>query len=277
MYRSLRPKIIQSALIFIFLLSVAVYSQTSAQTSGDEELLQQGAMIYRENCAVCHGDEGQGRIGATLAKNWPSIRPEATVKTIIENGIPGSPMLAFSQENGGPLTSSEINTLVLYILSWQNGQSIALPELLEPTKRPPIMPIPEVDGDPNRGAVLFDQNCAVCHGADGKGRIGANLTKDWSGVRPDLSIRSTIVAGIPGSPMPAWGEANGGPLSDENIDDIVSFILSRTDQPSSQAVPTVIVNTPPQIPWLRSWGGVLVFVLLLVIIFGAAFYFQRKK
>ena len=269
--------IISLAVLLLVLVIFPLQADTAAQTTDNGEQLKLGAVIYAENCAVCHGDEGKGRIGATLAKDWPSIRPDMTVRTIIENGVPGSPMLAWSKDNGGPLTSDEIDALVMYILSWQTGESIIVPSQPARTQRPPITPIPEVEGDPNRGAVLYDENCVVCHGTDGEGRIGATLVKLWSGIRPDLSIKNTINSGVPGSAMPAWGQAYGGPLSEAEIDDIVSFILSRSDSPSRQAAPTVVAVSPPQIPWLRGFGGVLLFIILLVIIFGAAIYFQRKK
>ncbi len=30
-------------------------------------------------------------------------------------------------------------------------------------------------GDPKRGGELYVENCAMCHGIDGQGRIGASL------------------------------------------------------------------------------------------------------
>jgi mono/diheme cytochrome c family protein len=41
-----------------------------AQEGIDQEKLNQGTQLYADNCAVCHGSEGQGRIVATLAKDW---------------------------------------------------------------------------------------------------------------------------------------------------------------------------------------------------------------
>jgi mono/diheme cytochrome c family protein len=270
----LLPGLVAMIVLFVF---IPIKADISAQTQDDQDQLQLGASIFAENCAVCHGEEGEGRIGASLAKDWPAIRPDLTVGTIIEEGVPGTAMIAWSQKNGGPLSNEEINALVAYILNWQTGERISIPTNPVPTKRPPITPIPEVEGDPNQGAVLYDENCAICHGLEGEGRIGASLTKVWPGVRPDLSIKNTINTGVPGSAMPAWGQANGGPLTEEDIDDIVSFILSQPASPSSQALPTTVVISPAQFPWLRGFGGVLLFIILLIIIFGAAVYFQRKQ
>jgi len=66
---------------------------------------------------MCHGANGEGRIGATLSKDWPSIRPELTVRAIIEAGVPGTVMPAWSQKNGGKLDYWQIDALVYYILS----------------------------------------------------------------------------------------------------------------------------------------------------------------
>ena len=62
----------------------------------------------------------------------------------------------------------------------------------------------DVAGDPTAGAGLYSENCVMCHGDKGQGRIGARLSKAFSGIRPDLSVRSTIINGISGSAMPAW-------------------------------------------------------------------------
>lgn len=261
----------------ILLLSFLFNAVGSAQTDINPEELELGSRIYADNCAVCHGDSGKGRVGAELSKNWPAIRPDLLVRSIIENGVPGSVMPAWSQNFGGPLSDMEIDAVVTYILSWQTGEVEPLPSRPPATRRPPITPIPEIQGNPDSGAILFDENCALCHGSNGEGRIGRTLVKVWPGVRPDLFIKNAIMNGIPGSVMPAWGKNKGGPLSEQEIEDIVSFILSHEDMPSLQASPNVVAVTPAQLPWMRSWGGIAVFLVLLAAIFGAAYYFQRKK
>ncbi len=66
---------------------------------------------------MCHGPKGEGRIGATLAKAWPSIRPDISIKATISDGVQGSPMPAWSQAKGGPLNESDIDDLVAFVLA----------------------------------------------------------------------------------------------------------------------------------------------------------------
>lgn len=243
-----------------------------AQSNAAVDVLTQGGQIYADNCAVCHGADGQGRVGATLAKDWPSIRPELTVRNVIVNGIPGSVMPAWSQANGGPLTDEDIDALVAYILFWQTGDVYELESRPTATPRPAIAAVPEVEGDPNNGAVLFDANCVVCHGVEGQGRVGATLAKDWPSIRPDLTVRNAIVRGIPGSVMPAWSQANGGPLTAGEIDDLTAYILSWE---ASSAAP----ETPEQsvaLPGVSNGWYLVVGALVLLVLAGLYLGLQRK-
>lgn len=280
--RFTNKQLILSLVLFLLAACISLAS-ASAQTATPEpgaasERLLQGAQLYAENCAVCHGAEGQGRVGATLAKDWPSIRPDLTVRTIIANGVQGSPMPAWGQTNGGPLTEAEIDALVEYILSWQTGGAPRYTPAATATLRPPFTPPPNVEGDPNRGAVLFDQNCTVCHGPNGEGRIGAPLAKAWPSIRPDLSVRAVISNGVKGSPMPAWSQANGGPLSEQDINDLTAFILALGEsRPAAQLpLPTGVVPRAAAESPLRGWAGVALFLALMAAILFAAYRFQRR-
>lgn len=246
-----------------------------AQTVDPTEQLTLGAQLFADNCVVCHGQNGEGRVGATLAKDWPSIRPELTVRTIIEQGVPGSVMPAWGQEHGGPFSSNEVDALLTYILSWQTGELPDLMPMPTATLRPALSPVPEVEGDPNRGGVLFGENCAMCHGANAEGRIGATLAKAWPGIRPDLNIKATIANGIAGSAMPAWSQENGGPLTEQDLNDLVAFVMVL---PSAQVLqPTASLPGSQTMPWLRGWGGVVFLFVVLGIIFVAAWAIQRRS
>jgi mono/diheme cytochrome c family protein len=260
----------------ILMLSLFLTIPAVAQEGTDEETLTQGAQLYAENCAVCHGPEGKGRVGATLSQDWPSIRPDLRVKEAIENGIPGSVMPAWSQDNGGPLAAEQIDALVAFILSWQSGEPPVILPAPTPVERPLLTPLPDVEGDPNHGAVLFDQNCAVCHGPDGEGRVGATLAKDFPSIRPDLRVKAVIDRGVEGSVMPAWSQENGGPLSETDVNDLVAFILTLGTAENPPSVPGGAEETPatqidPQV-WI--FFGILGAILVGAVV--VSFLGRRK-
>ncbi len=80
-----------------------------------------------------------------------------------------------------------------------------------------------------RGAALFQQNCAFCHGADatGKNWIGSflepharDLTADEITQQASERLAFVIRNGLKGTSMPAWKHV----LSDEQIDDVISYL-----------------------------------------------------
>jgi mono/diheme cytochrome c family protein len=230
--------------ITAILMALSVVAVTSAQ--GDP--MAQGARLYADNCAVCHGPQGEGRVGARL-KDFPSINPQAFVKATVANGVPGSKMPAWSQAKGGPLTDAEIDAIAAFVASWTTGSVPAAP-----TEAPrPLVVLPTVagvSGDPARGAQVFQQNCQVCHGAKGEGRVGVNLAKPFASAFPAAFVKQAVSSGVQGSVMPAWAQSNGGPLSDQQLDDVTAFVLSM----QKISAPTFIEPTP--VP-ASSGGGAL--------------------
>ena len=62
----------------------------------------------------------------------------------------------------------------------------------------------------DKGKEVFVANCAPCHGANGEGVIGPNLTDEFAvhGSKPD-QIFATIMAGAVEKGMPPWGPVIG--------------------------------------------------------------------
>jgi mono/diheme cytochrome c family protein len=220
-----------------------------------------GGQLYVENCAVCHGVEGQGRIGASL-QAFPGIDPGSEVQTVIADGVAGSVMPAWSQARGGPLSQQDIRDLAAYVLQAFGGTEPITP--LPTYRAPPIAALPDVEGDPSLGAVVFQENCVMCHGQQGQGRFGVPLAKAWSGTDPETYIRQVVRAGIAGTTMPAWAREAGGPLSEEDVANVTAYVLTLepAPAPTPAAAPPVPLGATTTLILMAAGLAVLVVILV---------------
>jgi mono/diheme cytochrome c family protein len=97
------------------------------------------------------------------------------------------------------------------------------------------------------GHATFEEFCARCHGPEGEGGVvkryitpGVKGAKPTDVAAPDLrEIHSrhpdddvaavaweAIQRGRPPTPMPTWGVRYGGPMNDQQITDLVNYLLS---------------------------------------------------
>jgi cytochrome c oxidase cbb3-type subunit 3 len=75
---------------------------------------------------------------------------------------------------------------------------------------------------------LYQQNCAGCHGSQGKGGAAIALNSPvYLEIADDATIRRVTAQGVPGTAMPAFAESSGGMLTDEQINAIVAGIRSK--------------------------------------------------
>jgi cytochrome c oxidase cbb3-type subunit III len=76
-----------------------------------------------------------------------------------------------------------------------------------------------------RGREIYGEQCALCHGSSGQGAVASALnSKNFLENASDQIMFETVRAGRPGTIMPAWAQDNGGPLTDEDIRDLVNFM-----------------------------------------------------
>lgn len=103
-----------------------IESNTETSYAAQQQVsdVQRGAALYAQYCYQCHGTRGQGHIGPKLDNN-PAVNKltDADLLRIISGGIfdttnlTTSIMPAWSQDYGGPLTSTDIQHLFLLIRS----------------------------------------------------------------------------------------------------------------------------------------------------------------
>jgi cytochrome c oxidase cbb3-type subunit III len=81
------------------------------------------------------------------------------------------------------------------------------------------------------GQKLFARYCALCHGPEAKGYAADNapslVTESFLRSATDQFIAMGIATGRPGTAMAPYSAAYGGPLTDEQILQIVAFVRSK--------------------------------------------------
>ncbi len=81
-------------------------------------------------------------------------------------------------------------------------------------------------------AALYSENCAGCHGQNGRGGAAIALANPvYLAVADDRAIRNVIANGVRGTSMPAFAESAGGLLTKEQIDTIAQQIRARWSKP----------------------------------------------
>jgi mono/diheme cytochrome c family protein len=75
---------------------------------------------------------------------------------------------------------------------------------------------------------LYAQNCAGCHGVDGRGGVAIALADpEYLAIVDQNQLRKTTANGVRGTSMPAFAQRAGGMLTEQQIDVITSGIFSR--------------------------------------------------
>ena len=79
---------------------------------------------------------------------------------------------------------------------------------------------------------LYADNCAGCHGAEGRGGAAIALADPvYLAIADYATIRKVVAKGVAGTSMPAFAPSAGGLLTDRQIDVMVSEMRSRWSKP----------------------------------------------
>ncbi|MDE2563673.1 MAG: cytochrome-c oxidase, cbb3-type subunit III [Sphingomonadales bacterium] len=184
----------------------------------DEKLNRQaiegGAAAFKVNCVQCHGAGAQGSVG------YPNLNDDdwlwgGTIDDIaftITHGVRQaadpesrmSQMPSFGKD--GILTPDQVGQVVSYVRTISNQD--------------------KPSASSQAGAAIFAANCAVCHGADGKGSqaVGApNLTDGiWLYGGSVAALTNTVTNAHYGQ-MPNWGAR----LDPVTIKMLAAYVFSR--------------------------------------------------
>lgn len=171
-----------------------------------------GAAAFKVNCVQCHGSGAQGSVG------YPNLNDDdwiwgGGIDQIYHTVLHG---IRFAEDDdtrisempafGDMLDATQIAQVSAYVASLSGG-AVADQAMVEP------------------GATVFADNCAACHGDDGKGNVelGApNLTDAiWLRGEGESAIAAQVKAPKHGV-MPAWG----GRLGDTKVKELAVYVHS---------------------------------------------------
>lgn len=78
---------------------------------------------------------------------------------------------------------------------------------------------------------LYAQNCAGCHGTQGRGGAAIALADPiYLAIVDKTAMRKLVAGGVHGTSMPAFSQSAGGMLTDQQVDAITSGIFSHWAQ-----------------------------------------------
>jgi mono/diheme cytochrome c family protein len=93
--------------------------RADAQSAQRASYTKLGRHLFADNCAECHGDNGEGGGDApTLnSKQFLGATSDAQIQALTAGGVSGTEMSAWSLDFGGTMTDEQIKQLVTYLRS----------------------------------------------------------------------------------------------------------------------------------------------------------------
>ena len=216
------------ATIAMLLLGVGCDRLPGKPEPADIELLpgkvRDFAVLYKQNCAGCHGQKGEGNSALALANPvYLAIVSDETLRRVTAQGVPGTLMPAFARSAGSTLTDEQIDILVQGM-----RRRWAKPDALRGATPPPYAA--SSPGNARSGTEVYATFCASCHGPEGRGTTKGGSIVDGSflALVSDQGLRTTIIAGRPELGQPDWRNCvTNHPMSPEQVSDVVAWLVAQ--------------------------------------------------
>lgn len=196
-------------------ICITVFMSALLLASGKDK---EGRALYSAQCASCHGDNGKAEAGlpgtALNNRQFLNTVSDRDLFHYIKYGRQNTRMPAYEAS----LTDEQINHIVSWLRSWQKQKD----SFQKPVR---------FAGDATQGQALYKTYCAMCHGADAKGKPGmgtALSNSQYLKYTTDEQMWISIAYGREGTTMgPALkGQKGIKQLSEEEVSNIVSYIRS---------------------------------------------------
>ena len=138
---------------------------------GNALAIGNGAAMFRNRCAGCHGPDAHGFLGPDLTGFWSAGGTDDRMFDIVRRGVPGTEMIAADP---------------LRVLDKDIWQMLAYVRTLG------AVPATPPSGDAANGERIFRANCAGCHMVNGRGgQLGPDLSRIGS-ARPRVGLAGKL-------------------------------------------------------------------------------------
>ncbi|EAQ77019.1 c-type cytochrome [Blastopirellula marina] len=200
-------------------------------------------VLFQQNCIGCHGATGDLGPAPPLADPlFQAIVSDDQLRETIADGRPGTLMPAFEKDQGGSLTTDQVQILVAGIRETWKAASTPT-DKLPPYQVSTADPAGLKDANVMTGKELFETSCAKCHGDAGVGGDAGALNEPaLARLMSDIVLRRLIITGRPDLKMPDYvtlGKKShtGEAFTSEQISDIAAYVRSLQQPTKIAALP----------------------------------------
>ncbi|MCB1665562.1 MAG: c-type cytochrome [Pseudomonadales bacterium] len=153
-------------------LSLSAQAQDTSDHQYTSASIQAGSRVYVQQCALCHGPQGDTIDGVNLRRGqFRTATSDEDLARIISGGAAGGRMPAFN------LRPEELNGVIAYIRAGFDPEGVAIRI-----------------GDPARGKAIYDGKgeCSECHRINGVGHRTAPDLSDIGLIRTPAILQASL-------------------------------------------------------------------------------------
>lgn len=201
-------------LVITGLAYAAVLPSRADATQVVTEDVAEGRRLFLANCSTCHGVDAAGR------RNAPSLIGVGAASVDFQVGTGRMPL-----QQSGPqapeavvrFTQEQVSQMAAYVATLGPGPAIPDEQAVDTT-----------GANVSRGVQIFRTNCAMCHGAAGKG--GALTRGKYAPNLNDVSGKHVYEAMLTGpQSMPVFNDQTIRP---EDKRDVIAYIQTINETPN---------------------------------------------